>query len=197
MIEVFDALEAQQAEIEQAQAKSAIAENAEALYDDPMAYVYGNPDAEVTIVEFFDYRCGYCKKAFPGITEFIANNTHVKLILKEFPILGEQSVFASKAALAAQEQGKYWELHSALMETRAPLSEENVYEIAEGAGLDLERLKKDMQAKKVTEAILDNEALAEVIGVRGTPAFIVNGELQTGALPTERLQELVDAATKG
>lgn len=159
--------------------------------DDP---VMGNPDGAITIVEFFDYQCGYCKTVKPTLAKILAGNPDVRVVMKEFPILGEPSVIAARAALAARQQGKYAALHDALMAFRGRLGEENILEIAAKAGLDIEKLKADMQAPAVEEAIRRNYQLAEQLEISGTPAFIIGDALAPGAINEEQFAKLIAEA---
>ncbi|MBU0725999.1 MAG: DsbA family protein [Alphaproteobacteria bacterium] len=159
--------------------------------DDP---VMGNPEGAITIVEFFDYQCGYCKTVKPTLAKILAGNPDVRVVMKEFPILGEASVIAARAALAARQQGKYAALHDALMAFRGRLGEEIILEIAAKAGLDIEKLKADMQAPAIEEAIRRNYQLAEQLEISGTPAFIIGDALAPGAINEEQFAKLIAEA---
>lgn len=151
----------------------------------------GNPKGDVTMVEFFDYQCGYCKRAFPGVMEVINNDKNIKYVLKEFAILGEVSEVAARAALAAEMQGKYMDFHTALMTVRGRLSEDKIYKTAQELGLDLDRLKADMKSDSVNKEITSTRELAKLLNITGTPAFIIGDEIMPGALPPEALIEAV------
>jgi protein-disulfide isomerase len=153
--------------------------------------VLGNPDGRITIVEFFDYQCGYCKAMKPVMQKILASEKDVRVVMKEFPILSEVSTIAARAALAAQAQGKYVELHDRLMGHRGRLSEEAVFAIAREAGLDIDRLKTDMQAPSVEEALDRNRRLAERLEISGTPSFILGEALVPGAVNEEGLRKLI------
>ncbi|EKV29179.1 27kDa outer membrane protein [Caenispirillum salinarum AK4] len=183
----------QQAAAEQAQ-KESIAVHAEQLNFDPESPVLGNPDGDVTLVEFFDYQCGYCKAVFPAVMDAVEDDGDVRLVMKEFPILGPASVYAARAALAAREQDKYAEFHEALMTLKGQLTDEAVDAAAEDVGLDLEQLKVDMAAPAVDEQISANMALARALDIGGTPAFVVGDMLMPGAVPLERLQQAIAQA---
>lgn len=173
-------------------AKSAIAANRDALLNDGFSYVGGNPNGDVTVVEFFDYRCGYCKKVRDDIVTLIGADGNVRVVFKEFPILGAASMEASRAAIAAKKQGddKYWAFHQAMLGADS-LDADAIYDIAAGQGLDVEKLKADMKLPEVDEIISKNHELAEQIGVDGTPAFIVGDQLYPGALGADELQAIV------
>ncbi len=158
--------------IEQTQSTSA--QYADALFhqsNDPTA---GNPKGKVTVVEFFDYQCPHCVEMTPVIEGLIQKNPDVKVVFKDFPIRGMASELAAKAALAAQEQGKYFELHKALMESKQqPLTEEIIYALAQTAGLDVDKLKTAMKSDKVNQQIKANYKLAQQLKLLGTPAIFV------------------------
>lgn len=173
-------------------AKSAIASSQDALLNDGFSYVGGNPNGDVTVVEFFDYRCGYCKKVRDDIVAFMAADSGVRIVFKEFPILGATSTEASKAAIAARKQGddKYWAFHQALLGADG-LDSAAIYDIAAGQGLDVTKLKADMEAPEVADIIAKNHELAEKIGVDGTPAFIIGDKLYPGAISVDEMKSAV------
>ncbi|WP_430436787.1 DsbA family protein [Oceanibaculum nanhaiense] len=156
--------------------------------DDP---VLGNPDGRITIVEFFDYQCGYCKAMKPAMQNILASEKDVRVVMKEFPILSEVSTIAARAALAAQAQGKYAALHDRLMGHRGRLSEEAIFAAAQEVGLDVERLKADMQAPSVEAVLKRNHMLAERLEISGTPTFIVGETLVPGAVNEEGMRKLI------
>ena len=160
----------------------------------PPEDIVGNPDGDVTIVEFFDYRCGFCHKMMEPILTAIEQDPDLRLVLVEFPILSEASRYAAQAALASREQGLYPEFHFALMEQRGQLNEERVMQIAQSVGLNVEQLRRDMQSPAVEETLNANFALAQQLGVNGTPAFVIGDSFVPGAIPLERLQALVEEA---
>lgn len=127
----------------------------------------------LTLVEFFDYQCGYCKKAHPQISAALKKDKNIRFIYKEFPILGDISTIASIAAIAARKQGKYIKFHNALMSTPGKLSKKSIFTIAKKIGLDVKRLQADMNNKKINAAIIDNRTFAKELGVNGTPSFIL------------------------
>lgn len=155
------------------------------------------PTAAVSLVEFFDYRCGYCKRVYPTLKQLLAENADVRLVFKEFPILGPESLVASKAALAAAKQGKYLEFHEAMMTSSAPASAATAEETAKKLGLDVAKLKADMESPEI-EAILNrNRELAQSLGVEATPTFVVGSELVAGAIDAAGFQKLIDKAKAG
>lgn len=168
----------------------------EEILNDPATPVGGNPEGDVSIVEFFDYRCGFCKRVFPAVMEVLRTDKNVRYVFKEFPILGPDSVTAAKAALAAWtlDKGKYKSFHVALMGTKGALPESRVMRIAAKTGLDVEALKKAMNDPGIEEMIQKNLALAEALDINGTPAFIIGDEVIRGAIDLAALRRLVSQA---
>lgn len=161
----------------------------------PGSAVIGNPNGKVTLVEFFDYSCGYCHRLYPTIKSLIAKNPDLRVVLKELTFVSPVSKVAAKAALAAKEQGKYAELWSAMMTNDGQLTEEKIYELAAGAGINVEQLKADMNSAKVNKTLEDTAALAGNIQINGVPSLVVDGQmLQT--LDENVIQERIDAAKK-
>ncbi|WP_341897709.1 DsbA family protein [Ferrovibrio terrae] len=197
LVEAMHALEAkQQAEAGKA-AKAAIAANRKAIFEDGVSFVAGNPKGDVTIVEFFDYRCGYCKQVQPSLLTLLKEDSKVRLVLKELPVLGPDSVIASRAAVAALEQdkgGKYLGFHNAMMAFRGQINEAEVMRIAGESGLDLKKLKTDMASPKVEQVLRANLALADTLGIQGTPGFVVGEEMVPGAVSLDALRQLVRQA---
>ena len=191
--EAIGVLRARQEEARRKRAEAAIARNGEALRAHPMSPVSGNAGGDVTVVEFFDYRCGFCKRALPAMEAVLAEDANVRVVWKEFPILGPVSDFAARAAMAADRQGKYHGVHVALMK-EPELTEDKVVEIAVGAGLDMERFGRDMEDPAIRAYLEETRALAQEIGITGTPAFVVGGKLVPGVVDAARLKELVAAA---
>jgi protein-disulfide isomerase len=194
---VTDALQAaemKRREEAQRQTQQAIVSQREQLLRDSTSPVGGNVAGDVTVVEFFDYACPHCKTVDAAVKQLVREDPNVRLVYKELPVLGEASVTAARAALAAREQGKYYALHDALMTSTVPLSDPVVYRLAAQVGLDVDRLKRDMASGPVTAALKKNYSLAETLGVHGTPAFIIGDELVPGAVPLARLKQLVARA---
>jgi protein-disulfide isomerase len=194
---IVEALEKYQAEQEKAAAEKqaqALVERREELERAPDAPVLGNPDGNVTVVEFFDYRCPYCKSVAHSFIDFFESDGNVRFVLKEFPILGADSEFAAKAALAAHMQGKYREMHIALMDFKGKVTSEDVRRLAAGIGIDVARLEQDMQSPAIIDSINRNLALGEALGVRGTPAFVIDDEMIPGAISAEEMHKRIAAA---
>lgn len=163
----------------------------EALKADARDPVLGNPDGDVTLVEFFDYRCGYCRIMAEPMQTLIANDSRLRVVMKEFPILGPDSLLASRAALAAHKQGGYEAMHWALLAENR-IDEAVIRRLAAAQGLDVDRLLSDMEADAVADLIQDNILLAQGLGINGTPSFIIGDTVLPGAVPIERLVQLVD-----
>lgn len=191
LIEMSNELEQRQADAQDQAMQSALADNADALYRSESAYVAGNPDGDVTVVEFFDYNCGYCRRAWPDVARLIESDPDVRVVFKELPILRRESEGAARAALAARNQGKYMELHGALLELNGLASEDSAVEAAEGLGLDTEQLKQDMQSPEVQQALTDARQLAQRIGVQGTPLYLIGDRVMAGA-PEDLYDQLAD-----
>lgn len=165
-----------------------------ALYQDPRDPSLGNPDGDVVLVEFFDYQCGYCKTMLQTLVDFAETDGKVKVVMKEFPILGPESLTAAKASLAAHKQGKYEAFHVAMMTLRGKLTEPAIFQTALEVGLDIDLLKADMESKGVLEHIRETRALAQELEIRGTPAFTIGDRLIPGAFGAAQLFELVSEA---
>lgn len=168
----------------------------DALVADSSVPSIGPVDAPVTVIEFFDYHCGYCKRAFDGVKEIVENSDgKVRTLFIEFPILREESTLAARAALAAAKQGKYMETHEAFMTNRGLLDQDRINELAAGAGVDVDQMLEDMKAPEITGMIAQYSAMARAVGISGTPAFLINGTMVSGA-DMDRVNALVDAGLK-
>ena len=184
-------LQAKRKAEERERARTAIATRQADLLNDPDSPVSGNLEGDVTVVEFFDYRCGYCKRVAGAVTQLQRDDPMVRVVYKDFPILGELSVFAARAALASKAQGKHLAFHEALLAFKGELTQESILKIATAVGLDIKQLNKDMEAPHIQGIIERNRALAREIGINGTPGFIVGTELAPGALDLKELKNLV------
>ncbi len=167
------------AELEKA-SSAAAAGKVQDLLRDPGTPVLGNPDGDVTIVEFFDYQCPYCKAAETRIMDLLESDGNIRLVIKDFPILGPDSRIASRAALASQKQGKYEEFHNALMNHRGQLKAETTFKIAGSVGLDIDQLKKDMDDPEIADQIMENFNLARSLKISVTPGFFVETKVLSG-----------------
>ena len=205
LVEASQALQQKQQQNVQQQAKAAISENAAQLFGGKLA-VAGNPKGNVTLVEFFDYQCIHCKKMSPIVAELIKKDNNLRVIYKEFPIFGESSETASKVALAAAMQGKYMQMHEALLKLESRLDDKLVMSTAKSVGLNMTTLQKDMDSKTVKDILAENRTLAEKMHLMGTPAFVVAstpaGQFDAKSDPTfipgaaseEALQDLIKKA---
>ncbi|MGB8182238.1 MAG: DsbA family protein [Stellaceae bacterium] len=196
---VMDALKAaqQQADaVKAAAAKKTIAARRNELLHDPNSVVAGNPNGDVTLVEFFDYRCPYCKAIEPSLEALVKEDGNLRVVYKEFPILGPTSVVASRVAIAARQQGKYAAFHARMMALKGNIDDDAVMKVAEASGLDLAKLKRDMTAASVGQIIQRNYALADALGIDATPALVIGDQLTMGAVDIDGLRQLIADARK-
>jgi protein-disulfide isomerase len=177
-------------------ARSAVVERREELLNDPTAPIAGNPKGDVTIVEFFDYRCPYCKQVEPALEALLKEDRQLRIVYKELPILGKDSVYATRAALAARKQAKYDKFHAAMMAAKGQIDEKVILQVATSSGLDVERLKSDMNAGEIDDMIKRNYDLAQALDIHGTPAFVIGGELVPGAIDIATMKQKIAAARK-
>ena len=196
IIEAVQLLQQRQRAAEAENFKRAIVERTEEILNDPAAPVGGNPAGDVTLVEFFDYNCPYCRRVAPTVVELEEADPDLRLVYKEFPILGPGSQFAARAALASRRQGKYVPFHNALMQATDQVTEATVMETAREVGLDTEQLRADMQDPAIQEAIGRNLQLASALGITGTPSFIIGEEVVPGAVDLRTLQSLIARARR-
>lgn len=197
IVQSLQALQAKrEAELKERQKVALVAKQNELLHD-PASPVSGNPKGEITLVEFYDYRCGFCKKAAQAVTELQKEDPRVRVVYKDFPILGEPSELAAKAALASQAQGKHQVFHEALLASHADMTKDEILKVAVGVGLDPKRLEADMANPEWQAVIEKNRALADELGISGTPGFIVGTELVPGILDLNGLKELIARARQG
>jgi protein-disulfide isomerase len=166
-----------------------------ALFREAEPIVAGNPKGDVTIVEFFDYRCPYCKKGKENVTALLKQDGNIRLVLKEYPILSPESELAAQAAVASVAQGKYWDFHLALMGAEE-LSEDSIFQIAKDTGIDVAKLKTDMMSAKVKTRLKEVDALGKAVGVDATPTFFIGDKPFTGVMTLDELKQAVAAARK-
>jgi protein-disulfide isomerase len=164
------------------------------LYNDPDAQIGGNPKGDVTIVEFFDYRCPYCKEVQPTLDSLLKSDPKLRIVYREFPILGPASVYASKMALASRAQGKYMAFHHAMMGTKGNIDDSAVDRVAASVGIDVAKAKAAMEAPAIAGVIKKDYALADALNINGTPAFIIAGKLIPGAMGLDDLKNLIAMA---
>jgi len=194
IIEAVNQMETRQAD-EQAQNDVAlVATNSEALFNDGFSWVGGNPEGDITVVEFLDYRCGYCRKAHSEVEQLLTKDGNIRLIVKEFPILGEASTTSSRFAVAtkqvAGEEG-YKAVHDALITFSGQPSVVALSRLADGLGLDGEAIIKHMDSEEVTHEIDETRALAQRLQIRGTPTFVMGNQLVRGYVPLDAMQQIV------
>ncbi len=194
LLEAEQALRAKRAEEEARRDRAAIGGHRDALFADPESPVVGNLDGALALVEFFDYRCGYCRRVKPVLDTLLEENGDLRLIYKEFPILGPESTLAARAALAAREQGGYAAFHDALMGAEEPLDHARVFEMARAVSLDEERLARDMADPAVDAALARNAALAEALGIAATPSFVIGERVVRGAPSLAQFRAIVEDA---
>lgn len=171
-----------------------VADNAAEIFDDGYSWVGGNPDGDITLVEFMDYRCGFCRRAVPEVERLLAEDGNIRLIIKEFPILGEASEVSSRFAIATRQIAgpeAYKQAHDALVELSADPSEPVLRRLAEGLGLDADAILAAMQSGAVSDEIARTRALAQRLQVNGTPTFVLQDELLRGFLPADQMAALV------
>lgn len=188
--EALQILQAQEEAEKQAAAAAALKQYKDELLNNADAPIGGNPKGDITIVEFFDYNCGYCKRVAPAVSAVLKDDPNVRIVYKEFAILGQQSVIAARAALAAKRQGKYHEFHDALMSAEQADSD-SVSAIAKELGLDEAKLARDMQDPAIVAHLDRNYRLATAIGVNGTPAFVIGDRLIPGAVDETAMKEII------
>jgi len=194
LMEAIAVLEQRQKEAQTFNDESLIAVNAEALFLDQNSYMGGNPEGDVTIVEFLDYRCGYCKRAHPEVTELINSDGNIRYIIKEFPILGDQSVLASRFAISTlQNVGPeaYAKVHDALMTFRGDISQSSLKRLAKSLDLDAGLIMKAMDSDDVSAVISENRALAQRMQITGTPSFVMGAQMVRGYVPLDGMKEIV------
>lgn len=187
LIEVSKKLEEKQQAQENQQRETSLAENAKDVFRMDGDFVAGNPDGDVTMVEFFDYNCGWCKRGLPEVLSLVEQDKNLRVVLKEFPIFGGDSDYAAMAALAAKKQGKYWELHVAMLGHEGKVTRETVDELAAAQGIDMEKLKTDMNDPAIAKHLEQNQQLAKDLSISGTPAFIIDNQVIPGYLPKDGL----------
>ena len=189
--QTLQALQAKREAQERERVRNLIATKQAELLNDPNSPVSGNLKGDVTVVEFFDYRCGYCKRVAGTVTQLQHDDPNVRVVYKDYPILGEASVFAARAALASKAQGKHVVFHEALLATEEELTQETILAMATAVGLDTEKLRRDMESPSIQTTIERNRALARELGINGTPGFIIGTELVPGALDLKDLKNLI------
>ena len=195
--EMADKLEQQDQQDEQIARTEGLAKQKDVVFRHDGDAVIGNPKGDVTIVEFMDYNCGWCKRSVGEVQALVEKDKNLRIVLKEFPIFGQHSEFAAKAALASIRQGKYWPFHQAMFAHEGQITDQVVLEIAKGQGLDVAKLTEDMKDQKVLNTISTNYDLAKTLKLNGTPAFIVDNKVFPGYLPLDALEAAIAEVRAG
>jgi protein-disulfide isomerase len=199
--EAMNELTKRQTAAEEQKHQESIAKNSDTIFNSPRGVVLGNKDGDVTFVEFFDYNCGYCKRAMADMLDLLKNDHKLKVVLKEFPVLSEGSVEAAKVAVAVRMQDptgqKYLDFHQKLLGGRGPADKARAMAAAKDAGLDTAKLEKDMQSPEVKATIAENFKLAEDMGMNGTPSYVIGKQVVVGAVGLDGLKEKISVARCG
>ena len=189
LVEMTNELDKRQSAEETTKQQKTISENTDKIFRSSTSFVAGNPSGDVSVVEFFDYNCGYCRRALPDVVKFVHSDSNVRLVLKELPIFGEESEAAAKLALASIKQGKYFELHQKLLSGPGKVDKEKALRDAKELGLDVDRLQKDADDPSVKAALDESKDLAQKLGLRGTPFYLIGDRILAG-LPENLYDEL-------
>jgi protein-disulfide isomerase len=199
IVEAMNVLQGREDEAAATRDQQLLAENKDIIFNDAGSWVGGNPDGDVTVVEFMDYRCGYCRKAYEEVEQLVKADGNIRLVLKEFPILGEDSIASSRFAIAVlQLHGgeAYKKAHDALITLRGAPDAENLARLATDMGLDSAAVLAKMGSDEVTQVIAANHALADAMQITGTPTFVIDDTLLRGYVPLDGMQQIV-AAERG
>jgi len=200
--EVMGELEKRQAQADAEKHRAAIKEHAEIIFNSPRQVTLGNPKGDVTFVELFDYNCGYCKRAMADMLDLMKADSNIKVVLKEFPVLGEGSTQAAQVAVAVRMQDKtggkkYLEFHQKLLGGRGAADKARAMAVAKEVGLDMVRLEKDMASEEVKTTLAESFKIAEAMGLNGTPSYVIGNEAVIGAVGLATLKERVNMARCG
>ena len=199
--EAMNELEKRQSAAEAEKHKVAVKDNASKLFSSPHQVVLGNPDGNVTFVEFFDYNCGYCRGAMNDMLTLMRDDAKLKIVLKEFPVLGPGSLEAAQVAVAVRMQDttgkKYLDFHTKLLGGRGQADKARALGVAKEVGLDMNRLEKDMTSPEVNETLQETFKLAEALGLNGTPSYVIGSDVVVGAIGLAGLQGKVSTARCG
>jgi protein-disulfide isomerase len=200
MQDVMAELEKHQQAAELEKHRTAVVANKATLFSSPHQVVLGNPQGNVTMVEFFDYNCGFCKRALSDMLDLIKSDSNLKFVLKEFPVLGEGSVEAAHVAVAVRMQDvtgkKYIEFHQKLLSGRGQADKAHALAVAKEVGFDMARIEKDMNSDEVKKTIDENLKLADALGVNGTPSYVVGEEVVVGAVGIDALRDKIKSERK-
>lgn len=194
LMEALDVLEARQAEESRIRDVEMVAANTDGLFHSPTSFVGGNPDGDFTIVEFLDYRCGYCKRAHPEVNALIENDPNIRYVVKELPILGEESVLAARYALSVQQiagDEVYFDIHNTLMEFNGSITEESLARLSETYGLDHAAVIANLGSDAVNAVLNENRQLAAALSITGTPSFVFEDQMLRGYVPLAQMEQIV------
>jgi protein-disulfide isomerase len=189
--EALESVQTQRQQSEGRRRQNAVTARADQLFKSRSDPSVGNADASVTIVEFFDYQCPYCRRMAQQLAKLNAEDPDLRIVYKEFPVFGPASTLAAQAAVGAMRQGKYEEFHLAMMGVRGAPSERTIFRVAERLGLDVGRLRADMSSATPQRLFQRNRQLAQELGIRGTPAFVIGDQVIPGAIDIDRLRALI------
>jgi protein-disulfide isomerase len=199
--EAMTELDKRQAEADAEKARATIKNNEQAIFDSPRQVTVGNPQGDVTLVEFFDYNCGYCRRALSDLMDLMKSDSKLRVVLKEFPVLGPSSIEAAQVAVAVRMQDKtgkkYLEFHQKLLGGRGQADRARALAVAKDVGLDMARLEKDMAGEEAKATFDENIKLAEALGMNGTPSYVIGSEVVVGAAGLEALRQKVNTARCG
>jgi len=194
VVEAFSRFEEQEQLRTETEAQAALQKYRDELFYSDGDYAAGNPDGDVTVVEFFDYNCGWCRRATPVLLDLLESDPDLRVVFKEFPIRGKDSDAVAKASLASIRQGKYFDLHSASMQAEGNMTMERFEDLAKQVGVDIDQLKKDMEDPDIEKVIGRNLALANMLYIEGTPTFLVENTIVRGWPGADGMRDLISAA---
>ncbi|MBZ0217924.1 MAG: DsbA family protein [Fimbriimonadaceae bacterium] len=178
---------------EASQQQQAIADNRDQIFNSETDVVVGNPNGDITLVEFFDYNCGFCKRALADLNRLLEDDPNLRVVLKEFPVLSQGSIEAARVSIASADQGKYLELHRALFDQRGAIDGARALEVAETLGLDADRLAAAASEPKKNEIIANTLQIATALGINGTPSYVIGDQLVIGAVGYDQLKATIEA----
>jgi protein-disulfide isomerase len=200
LIEAMDVLNQRQAELEAQSEASLLQAHAAEIYNDPASWVGGNPEGDITVVEFSDYRCSYCRKAYSEVAELVKSDGNIRFVVKEYPILGDASILSARFAIAVRQLAgdePYEKAHDALITLRGDPTPETLGRLAQDLGLDAEAVLARMDAPEVTAVIAANHALGEQLRINGTPTFVIDGTMVRGYVPLDGMRQIVEQKRAG
>lgn len=200
LLEAMDVLQSRQDKMAADNDKQVLRDNAALIFNDPNSWVGGNPEGDITIVEFTDYRCGYCRRAYDEVNELIKSDGNIRFVVKEYPILGEQSILSSQFAIAVRQlygDDAYHKAHDSLITLRADATPEAMKALATELGHDGDAVLAKMDSQEVKDVIAANHALGELLQINGTPTFIVDQTMVRGYVPLDGMRQIVTQMREG